>query len=88
MLVKLISGRVFTCKIQIMCFQTRNYSILWDTTQTGKSTTIDLLLLAVTDRKRVGFSLILLCKNRFGFQSELAESKLAKSLLLKIMSLH
>ena len=37
--------------------------------------TLDLLLLAVSDRKRVGFSLILLCKNRFGFRSELAKSK-------------
>ena len=36
---------------------------------------IDLLLLTVPDRKCVGFSLILLCKNRFGFPSELAKSK-------------
>ena len=42
---------------------------------------IDLLLLAVSDRKRVGFSLILLCKNRFGFQSEVAKSK--KSIEMK-----
>ena len=34
-----------------------------------------LLLLAVSGRKRVGFSLILLCKNRFAFRSELAKSK-------------
>ena len=37
--------------------------------------TIELLLLTVPDRKCVGFSLILLCKNRFGFPSELAKIK-------------
>ena len=37
--------------------------------------TIDLLLLAVSYRKRVGFSMIFHCKNRFGFRSELAKSK-------------
>ena len=36
---------------------------------------LDLLLLTVSDRKCVGFSLILLCKNRFGFRSEVAKSK-------------
>ena len=36
---------------------------------------LDLLLLTVSDRKCVGFSLILLCENRFGFVSELAKSK-------------
>ena len=36
---------------------------------------LDLLLLTVSDRKCVEFSLILLCKNRFGFRSELAKSK-------------
>ena len=42
---------------------------------------IDLLLLAVSDRKRVGFSLILLCKNRFGFRSELAKSKKSNAMV-------
>ena len=37
--------------------------------------TLDLLLLAVSDRKRVGFSLILLSENRFGFRSELAQKQ-------------
>ena len=37
--------------------------------------TLDLFLLAVSDRKRVGFPLILFCKNRFGFRSELDKSK-------------
>ena len=36
---------------------------------------LDLLLLTVSDRKCVGFSLILLCKSRFGFRTELAKSK-------------
>ena len=38
------------------------------------------MLLSVSDRKCVGFSPILLCKNRFGFRTELAKSK--KSILL------
>ena len=37
--------------------------------------TLNLLLLTVPDRKCVGFSLIFLCKSRFGFRTELGKSK-------------
>ena len=53
---------------------------------------IDLLLLTLSHRKRVGFSLVLLCKNRFGSQSELAKSKKSnvreKSKSFRLTALH
>ena len=61
------------------CFLTKHLDLKIPAASTSHLT-IDLLLLTVSDRKCVEFSMIVLRKNRFGFRSELAESKKSNDL--------